>query len=62
MLIERRRIVFDGANARRAEIFSQREKGEEIQNSNNLLDTYAEIQVNLETISRQSLGLGFTLY
>ncbi|NRD75375.1 mechanosensitive ion channel [Shewanella sp. VB17] len=57
MLIERRRIAFDRAKARRAEILSQREKGEDTQNSNDPLDTYEEPQVDLETISSQSLGL-----
>lgn len=57
MLIERRRIAFDRAKARRAEILTQREKGEETQNSNDSLDTYEEPQVDLETISSQSLGL-----
>jgi potassium efflux system protein len=57
MLIERRRIAFDRAKARRAEILSQREKGEETLNNNDSLDTYEEPQVDLETISSQSLGL-----
>ncbi|MFT5705451.1 MAG: small-conductance mechanosensitive channel [Shewanella sp.] len=57
MLIERRRIAFDRAKARRAEILSQREKDEETPNSNDSLDTYEEPQVDLETISSQSLGL-----
>ncbi|WP_065187686.1 mechanosensitive ion channel domain-containing protein [Shewanella woodyi] len=57
MLIERRRIAFDRAKARRAEILSQRERGEETQSSSDPLDTYEEPQVDLETISSQSLGL-----
>ncbi|MCL1038639.1 mechanosensitive ion channel [Shewanella submarina] len=55
MLIERRRIAFDRAKARRAEILAQREKGE-TPNSDQL-DTYEEPVVDLETISSQSLGL-----
>ncbi len=55
MLIERRRIAFDRAKARRAEILAQREKGE-TPNSEQL-DTYEEPVVDLETISSQSLGL-----
>ncbi|ABV35397.1 MscS mechanosensitive ion channel [Shewanella sediminis HAW-EB3] len=57
MLIERRRIAFDRAKARRAEILSQRERGEDPQNTNDALDTYEEPVVDLETISSQSLGL-----
>jgi len=57
MLIERRRIAFDRAKARRAEILSQRERGEAPQNTNDSLDTYEEPVVDLETISSQSLGL-----
>lgn len=56
MLIERRRIAFDRAKARRAEILAQREKGETPTNSEQL-DTYEEPVVDLETISSQSLGL-----
>ncbi|MCL2914387.1 mechanosensitive ion channel [Shewanella corallii] len=55
MLIERRRIAFDRAKARRAEILAQREKGETP--SSEQLDTYEEPVVDLETISSQSLGL-----
>ena len=55
MLIERRRIAFDRAKARRAEILAMREKGE--QPSNEQIDTYEEPVVDLETISSQSLGL-----
>ncbi|WP_076415770.1 mechanosensitive ion channel domain-containing protein [Shewanella sp. UCD-KL12] len=57
MLIERRRIAFDRAKARRAEILLQRERDEDPQNSNDSLDTYEEPVVDLETISSQSLGL-----
>ncbi|MEI6858397.1 MAG: mechanosensitive ion channel domain-containing protein [Shewanella sp.] len=57
MLIERRRIAFDRAKARRAEILLQRERDEDPQNNTDLLDTYEEPVVDLETISSQSLGL-----
>ncbi|MCL1078825.1 mechanosensitive ion channel protein MscS [Parashewanella spongiae] len=55
MLIERRRIAFERAKARRAELLSQREKGET--NVADSGDTYEEPEVDLETISSQSLGL-----
>ncbi|PIW60052.1 mechanosensitive ion channel domain-containing protein [Shewanella sp. CG12_big_fil_rev_8_21_14_0_65_47_15] len=57
MLIERRRIAFDRAKAKRAERLAQREKGETHHPSNDGLDTYEEPVVDLETISSQSLGL-----
>lgn len=57
MLIERRRIAFDRAKAKRAERLAQREKGETHHASNDGLDTYEEPVVDLETISSQSLGL-----
>ncbi|QYJ94344.1 mechanosensitive ion channel domain-containing protein [Shewanella spartinae] len=56
MLIERRRIAFNRAKAKRAEILAQREK-EDDPNSNEPPDTYEEPVVDLETISSQSLGL-----
>ena len=62
MLIERRRIAFDRAKARRAEILLQRERGEDPQNNNDSLDTYEEPIVDLETISSQSLGLVRSLF
>lgn len=55
MLIERRRIAFERAKTKRAEVLAQREKGEV--NSPEQLDTYEEPEVDLETISGQSLGL-----
>ncbi|GIU06212.1 MULTISPECIES: mechanosensitive ion channel domain-containing protein [unclassified Shewanella] len=55
MLIERRRIAFERAKAKRAEVLAQREKGE--LNVNDQADTYEEPIVDLETISSQSLGL-----
>ena len=57
MLIERRRIAFDRAKARRAEILLQRERDEDPQSNTDPLDTYEEPVVDLETISSQSLGL-----
>ncbi|QSX29485.1 mechanosensitive ion channel [Shewanella cyperi] len=55
MLIERRRIAFDRAKAKRAEKLAQRERGEAV--SSDGMDTYEEPKVDLETISSQSLGL-----
>lgn len=55
MLIERRRIAFDRAKARRADMLALREKGET--HVSETLDTYEEPVVDLETISSQSLGL-----
>ncbi|BAJ00446.1 mechanosensitive ion channel domain-containing protein [Shewanella violacea] len=59
MFIERRRIAFDRAKARRAEILLQRERerDEEPQNNTEPLDTYEEPGVDLETMASQSLGL-----
>lgn len=56
MLIERRRIAFNRAKAKRAEILAQREK-EDDSPSSEQGDTYEEPIVDLETISSQSLGL-----
>lgn len=56
MLIERRRIAFHRAKAKRAEILAQREKDDDSAN-NEQGDTYEEPVVDLETISSQSLGL-----
>lgn len=56
MLIERRRIAFDRAKAKRAERLAQREKGE-THPAIDSQDTYEEPVVDLETISSQSLGL-----
>lgn len=55
MLIERRRIAFDRAKAKRAEKLAQRERGETV--SADTQDVYEEPKVDLETISSQSLGL-----
>ncbi|MCM2529000.1 mechanosensitive ion channel [Shewanella algae] len=57
MLIERRRIAFDRAKARRAERLAQREKGDTSSGTNDHQDTYEEPVVDLETMSSQSLGL-----
>ncbi|WP_133405523.1 mechanosensitive ion channel domain-containing protein [Parashewanella tropica] len=56
MLIERRRIAFDRAKAKRAEILAQRERGDTSQNPDSS-EFYEEPVVDLETISSQSLGL-----
>lgn len=55
MLIERRRIAFDRAKAKRAEKLAQRERGETVLADSQ--DVYEEPKVDLETISSQSLGL-----
>lgn len=55
MLIERRRIAFERAKAKRAEVLAQREKGEVTVGEQT--ETYEEPVVDLETISSQSLGL-----
>ncbi|WP_372872159.1 mechanosensitive ion channel domain-containing protein [Shewanella sp.] len=55
MLIERRRIAFDRAKAKRAEKLAQRERGETVASDSQ--DVYEEPKVDLETISSQSLGL-----
>ena len=59
MLIERRRIAFDRAKAKRAEILAQREKGDNLPLET--LDNYEEPIVDLDTISTQSLGLVHSL-
>ncbi|RYV00868.1 mechanosensitive ion channel protein MscS [Shewanella sp. OPT22] len=56
MLIERRRIAFDRAKNKRAEMLAQREKGETVNQTENS-EFYEEPEVDLETISSQSLGL-----
>ncbi len=55
MLIERRRIAFNRAKAKRAEIIALREKEEE--NISSESETFEEPEVDLETIASQSLGL-----
>ena len=56
MLIERRRIAFERAKTKRAEILAQREKAETVTQVENS-EFYEEPEVDLETISSQSLGL-----
>ncbi|MCE9677604.1 mechanosensitive ion channel [Shewanella sp. AS1] len=55
MLIERRRIAFNRAKAKRADILAQREKEDEATPEQG--DTFEEREVDLETIASQSLGL-----
>lgn len=59
MFIQKRRLAFDRAKARRAEILAQREKEEEneVSSSESGLDSIEEPVIDLETISAQSLGL-----
>lgn len=60
MLIQRRRLAFDRARHRRAEILAQRARGEEEPAHNLSLEGAAEIdesEVDLDTISVQSLRL-----
>ncbi|EOS95173.1 mechanosensitive channel protein [Erwinia tracheiphila PSU-1] len=60
MLIQRRRIAFDRARARRADILAQRAKGEEdIQSAQHSSETpdMDEPVIDLDTISAQSLRL-----
>ncbi len=56
MLIERRRIAFERAKTKRAEILAHREKAEAVSQAESS-EFYEEPQVDLETISSQSLGL-----
>ncbi|MGK2888305.1 MAG: miniconductance mechanosensitive channel MscM [Candidatus Malihini olakiniferum] len=59
MLIQRRRIAFDRAKQRRAEILAQRARGEEESNTvkETTSDTIEELVVDLDTISAKSLQL-----
>ncbi|ROP60130.1 potassium efflux system protein [Enterobacter sp. BIGb0383] len=60
MLIQRRRLAFDRARHRRAEILAQRARGEEEPTHNLSLEGAVEIdesEVDLDTISTQSLRL-----
>lgn len=57
MLIERRRIAFDRAKAKRAERLAAREKSEALNHPQDMMDTYEEPIVDLETMSSQSLGM-----
>lgn len=61
MLIQRRRLAFDRARQRRAEILAQRARGEEDPTHSNStegsIDNVDETEVDLDTISVQSLKL-----
>ncbi len=61
MLIQRRRLAFDRARQRRAEILAQRARGEEdpthSHSTEGSLDNVDETEVDLDTISVQSLKL-----
>ena len=60
MLIQRRRLAFDRAKQKRAEILAQRER-EEDDLSSEIPDVVEEPELDLDTISAQSLGLVRTL-
>jgi potassium efflux system protein len=60
MLIQRRRIAFDRAKHRRAEMLAQRARGEEEPHHNTTLEGSPEVdlsEVDLDTLSAQSLRL-----
>ncbi|MGL4723733.1 MAG: miniconductance mechanosensitive channel MscM [Scandinavium sp.] len=60
MLIQRRRIAFDRAKNRRAEMLAHRARGEEDHHHSSSLDGSAEVdiaEVDLDTLSAQSLRL-----
>lgn len=60
MLIQRRRIAFDRAKHRRAEMLAQRARGEEEAHHNTSLEGTPEVdisEVDLDTLSAQSLRL-----
>ncbi|MCK2083018.1 MULTISPECIES: miniconductance mechanosensitive channel MscM [Aeromonas] len=60
MLIQRRRLAFDRAKSKRAEILAQRER-EDDDLSSEIPDAVEEPELDLDTISAQSLGLVRTL-
>ncbi|WP_281705686.1 miniconductance mechanosensitive channel MscM [Aeromonas taiwanensis] len=60
MLIQRRRLAFDRAKQKRAEILAQRERDED-DLSSEIPDVVEEPELDLDTISAQSLGLVRTL-
>lgn len=60
MLIQRRRLAFDRAKSKRAEILAQRERDED-DLSSEIPDAVEEPELDLDTISAQSLGLVRTL-
>ncbi|WP_118984649.1 miniconductance mechanosensitive channel MscM [Photorhabdus sp. CRCIA-P01] len=60
MLIQRRRIAFDRAKQRRAEILAQRAKGEDDSTGSSSIEGAIEVEepiIDLDAISAQSLGL-----
>ncbi|MCE2570589.1 miniconductance mechanosensitive channel MscM [Motilimonas eburnea] len=62
MFIQKRRLAFERAKARRAEILAQREKEEEEPETRvEQFDNIEEPEIDLDTISAQSLGLLRTL-
>lgn len=60
MLIQRRRLAFDRAKSKRADILAQRERDED-DLSSEIPDVVEEPELDLDTISAQSLGLVRTL-
>ncbi|WP_429160408.1 miniconductance mechanosensitive channel MscM [Aeromonas media] len=60
MLIQRRRLAFDRAKSKRAEILAQRERDDD-DLSSEIPDAVEEPELDLDTISAQSLGLVRTL-
>ena len=60
MLIQRRRLAFDRAKSKRAEILAQREREDDVLSSE-IPDVVEEPELDLDTISAQSLGLVRTL-
>lgn len=60
MLIQRRRLAFDRAKSKRAEILAQRERDED-DLSSEIPDVVEEPELDLDTISAQSLGMVRTL-
>ena len=60
MLIQRRRLAFDRAKSKRAEILAQRERDED-DLSSEIPDVVEDTELDLDTISAQSLGLVRTL-
>ncbi|MDO6524267.1 miniconductance mechanosensitive channel MscM [Motilimonas sp. 1_MG-2023] len=59
MFIQKRRLAFDRAKAKRAEILAQREKEDQGDSGKNegILENIEDTVIDLETISAQSLGL-----
>ncbi|WP_042013833.1 miniconductance mechanosensitive channel MscM [Aeromonas fluvialis] len=62
MLIQRRRLAFERAKSKRAEILAQRDRDEHQEElSSEIPDVVEENELDLDTISAQSLGLVRTL-